>query len=324
MPFRKLALLLPLLLAGGVAWWLSASGGLDRLALWAAEGQRDAQNAIARSVRALRQGEAGALSLLLGVSFLYGLFHAAGPGHGKILIGGYGMGRAVPAVRLAGLALLSSLAQSATAVALVAAGMGVLSWSRIQVTGLADGILSIASYLAVAGIGLWLAIRGLRNLRRSAPNTAPDQLAHTASAQGTGPSHDHMHTHDDAICAHCGHAHGPTPDQAGQVTSLRDAVLLIGAVAIRPCTGALFLLIITWRMGIAKAGIAGAFAMGLGTASITILAALASVWLRQASVDRLRKALPDAHAAARLAAMIELSAGALVAFLALSLALRLI
>lgn len=302
---RRVILLLPLVIAAGLGWWLWSGGGLDRLALWAADGQRDAQNAIARAVRAIRQGEAGALTGLLTVSFLYGLFHAAGPGHGKLLIGGYGLGKAVPALRLSALALASSLAQSATAVLLVAAGIGVLSWTRTQVTGLADGTLTLLSYLAIAGVGLWLVARGARGL-------------HTPARAGCG--HDH-HDHDPHHA--CGHSHGPTPDQADQVRSLRDAVVLIGAVAIRPCTGALFLLIITWRMGILPAGIAGTFAMGLGTASVTVLAALSSVWLRRASLDRIRASLPDATAAARMAAATELAAGALVVFVALSLAARL-
>ncbi|WP_136634643.1 nickel/cobalt transporter [Pseudooceanicola onchidii] len=312
---RGLIWTLPLVVAAGVALWLWMSGGLDSLAVWAAEGQREAQNAIARGVRAIKQGDPGALAGLMGVAFLYGLFHAAGPGHGKLLIGGYGLGRAVPALRLSALALASSLAQSAMAVLMVGAGLGLLAWTRTQVTGLADGALSLVSYLAVAGVGLWLVLRGVRGLRR--PGAACGHAAH----------HDHdtpHHHHHDETCPTCGHAHGPTPAQAEQVHSLRDALVLVGAVAIRPCTGALFLLIITWRMGIFPAGIAGTFAMGLGTGLVTVIAALASVWLRRASVDRLRAALPDPATAARIAAATELAAGALVAFAALSLAIRLL
>jgi ABC-type nickel/cobalt efflux system permease component RcnA len=258
---------------------------------------------------------------LLTLSFLYGLFHAAGPGHGKLLISGYGLGRPVAALRLAGLALASSLAQSLTAVVMVVAGIGLLNWTRTQVTETADGVLSLASYLAVAAVGLWLAVRGMRGIRGLWPRGGPSENL------GASGGHHHQddpdpHSHDDHT--KCAHAHGPTPAEAENIHSLRDALVLIGAVAIRPCTGALFLLIVTWRMEILPAGIAGAFAMGLGTASVTVLAALASVWLRRSSLDRLRASLPDPLVAARLAAVTELAVGALVCFVALSLALRLI
>lgn len=316
---RRLTLLLPLLVVAGGLVWLWAGGGFDRLALWAAAEQREAQNAIARAVRAIKQGDAGALSGLMTVAFLYGVFHAAGPGHGKILIGGYGMTRAVPALRLAGFALASSLAQSLTAVVMVVAGIGLLSWTRTQMTDLADGWLSLASYLAIAMVGLWLALRGLRGLVRPQSAASGDAHDHGPHIHDHGPHHHHAHDHGT-----CGHAHAPTPEEVARVHSLRDGLILIGAVAIRPCTGALFLLIITWRMDILSAGIAGTFAMGLGTASVTVAAALASVWLRGGTLDRLRKLLPDETLAARIAATTELAVGTLVALLSLSLALRLI
>lgn len=309
---------LPLMLIAGVALWLWVGDGMNQIARMASAGQREAQTGMARTLRALRQGEPGALSALMGVCFLYGVFHAAGPGHGKLLIGGYGIGRPVPALRLSALALASSLAQSATAVALVLAGIGLLNWTRVELAGLADGTLNALSYAAIAGIGLWLALRGLRGLWA--------QRGAGAAHRGSDlPPHDHQHDHHDhdhgPDCG-CGHAHGPTPDQAAQVHSLRDALILIGAIAIRPCTGALFLLIIAWRLDLLGAGIAGAFAMGIGTAVITIAAALASVWLRRSSVDRLARALPDATTAARAAALTELGAGLLIAMIAASLVLR--
>jgi len=304
---RRLTLILPFVVILAAVLWLWPGGGMDVIAAWARDGQRDAQNALARSMRALRQGDAGAMATLLTMCFLYGVFHAAGPGHGKVLIGGYGIGRQVAALRLAGLALTASLAQAATAVLLVLAGIGVLQFTRTQVTGLADTTLNAVSYFAIGVVGLWLALRGARALWHSRRH------AH----------HDHHH-HEHGECAHCGHAHAPTAEQAEQVRSLRDALILIGAIAVRPCTGALFLLIIAWRMDLLGAGIAGAFAIGVGTAAITILTALASVWVRRSSIERLQNALPDGQSAARIGALTELTAGALIALIALSLALRVI
>ncbi|HLQ19354.1 MAG TPA: hypothetical protein VK146_10275, partial [Tabrizicola sp.] len=111
----SLAVLVLVLLA--LALW--ATGALGPVAAALQEAQRTAQERLAAAIRSLRGGEPGALAAFWTVCFGYGVLHAAGPGHGKMLIGGYGVARRVPVGRLAGLALASSLAQAAVAVGLV-------------------------------------------------------------------------------------------------------------------------------------------------------------------------------------------------------------
>ena len=296
-----------------VAAWLWGLGGITLLERWAADGQRDAQNAMAGLLRRLKAGDAAALAGLMGFCFAYGFFHAAGPGHGKVLIGGYGLGRRVPLGRLAGLAVLSSLAQAATAVALVYAGVFLLNWSRERMVDTAEAWLAPLSYVLIGMVGLWLLLRGARKLWSHRGRTAALHADH-AHHHDHHHHHDHDHGHDET-CASCGHKHGPSIDEAAAVRSLRDALVLIGAVAVRPCTGALFLLILTWRMGIDAAGIAGAFVMGLGTASVTVLVAVLSVTARESALAQ----VAGGPATARALSLIEIAAGALVVLVAAQL-----
>ncbi|HEX9859095.1 MAG TPA: hypothetical protein VGA75_12125 [Paracoccaceae bacterium] len=282
----------------GLLW---ALGALEGLRLWAEAGQREVQNALAGAVRRLRAGEAGALAALLAVGFGYGFFHAVGPGHGKLLIGSYGVARRVRLLPLAVIALASSLAQAAVAVGLVYGFVFALGWTRERVEGMTVEVMAPISYAAIAGIGLWLVLRGVRGLHRQA-------LAVAAVAPGGGHEH-----HHDATCG-CGHVHGPSAEQVAGVASFRDAALLVAGVAMRPCSGALFLLILTWKMGIAAAGIAGVFAMGLGTALVTIVVAALSVWAREGALA----SLPGAGVA-RALPLLELAAGALVALVSVQL-----
>nr|WP_244868070.1 hypothetical protein [Vannielia litorea] len=317
---------------------LWASGAVDVLGRWASAAQREFQGSMAGAIRALKGGQPAAIWGLIGLSFAYGVVHAAGPGHGKVLIGGYGLGRRVPLVKLSVIALLSSLAQAGAAVALVYGAIAVLGWGGDRVEGLTEDVLAPASYGAIALIGLWLAWRGVRGLLRRA--RAVDGEAHAdgphAHRGGHGHHHHHHHHHDHdhdhghdhhphdhtddwAVCETCGHAHGPTLAQVEQAGSLRDVLLLIAGIAIRPCTGALFLLVITWRLGLSGAGVAGAFAMGLGTALVTIAVAIMAVTLREGTWS----ALEGRGGALRVAGpVLELAAGAVVVLVAGQLLLR--
>ena len=156
---------------------------------------------------------------------------------------------------------------------------------------MAEDWLTPLSYTAIGALGLWLVWRGLRGLR-------PAPAAHDHH------HHDHDHVHD----AHCGHAHGPTAEEVARVTSFRDAALLVGGIALRPCTGAIFLLIICWRLGVDAAGIAGVLAMALGTATVTIAVALLSATAREGTLA----GLAESAVARRVLPALELTAGALI------------
>lgn len=308
-------LIVPVCLAALLLVWFWTSGGFDQLAAWAAAEQRAFQNQMAGGLRSLRAGEAGAILTLLSLCFAYGFFHAIGPGHGKILIGGYGLGRSVPWLRLSVISLLASLGQAVTAVALVAAGILVFGLARGQMIGLTEDVMAPASYAAIGLIGAWLVWRGLRK-------TWAERDAHHAHGHAHAHDHhDHHHEHDhadDGTCSSCGHKHGPSLDEVENVGSLREALILIAGIAIRPCTGALFLLIITWQMGLFPAGVAGAFAMALGTATVTIGVGLISVGMRGGFMS----AMQGTAALGWVVPVIEILAGVVITVIASGLFLR--
>lgn len=293
-----------------VAAWLWGLGGAEDLAHRAAQGQHAVQDAMARALRALRAGEPGARAALWGLCFGYGVLHAAGPGHGKLVVGGYGLGRRVAALKLAGLALASSLAQAATAVSLVLVGVLVLDASRERMQALADRGLMVLSAVMIGCVGAWLLWRGGRALARLIGSAAPPSMA-------GAPFHDPINLGSlgdwpQQACATCGHAHGPSAAAAARVATPGEALAVIAAVAVRPCTGALFLLILTWRMGLLGAGMAGAFIMALGTACVTVAAALASVMLREGALAWAR----PGRGLAKAMAIAEAGAGAAVLLIA--------
>lgn len=282
----------------------------DTIAQWAATEQRGFQNGMADAIRALRMGQREALLALFAGAAAYGFFHAVGPGHGKALIGGVGLGTQVSASRLLALSVVSSLAQSLWAIVLAYGGFWILEVSAHHMTALAEDFLAPLSYLAIAAVGALLVWRGARSLPKSI--VQHDEHDH---------HHDHHHVHSDGhhsdqSHSDCGcHAHGPSPTQMAQVTGLRETVALITSIAIRPCTGAIFLLVIAWQMDLHLAGALAVLIMGLGTAAFTGLVAVSSVAARTAAL-----ASADNFKGAAVAfAGLQILGGLLVIWMSLSL-----
>jgi ABC-type nickel/cobalt efflux system permease component RcnA len=186
--------------------------------------------------------------------------------------------------------------------------------------GLAEKTMAPISYAAIAGIGIWLLLRGLRKLWRSkAPRQAAagcghDHSDHTQRFEHGGEAAQSSHE----VCEDCGHRHGPSLEEVEDIQSWREAAVLIAGIAARPCTGALFVLIITWQKGIAMAGIAGAFAMALGTASVTIAVGLAALGLRGSALAL----FSGSGRVAQVVPLLEICAGFLIALIASGLLLR--
>jgi nickel/cobalt exporter len=88
---------------------------------WLMERQSELYRAMASAVRATRT-DRSALFALLGLSFAYGIFHAAGPGHGKAVIASYLVAYTESWRRGVVLSIVSALTQGLVAIAVVSVG----------------------------------------------------------------------------------------------------------------------------------------------------------------------------------------------------------
>lgn len=242
------------ILVVGLAVW-SIVPWLD-IQRWAAGEQRTFQNAMAGALRGIQAGDPLAVWTLCSATAAYGFFHALGPGHGKVLIGGAALASGTTLKRLSILTVLSSLAQAATAICLVGSLYFLFQMRSGDLADIAEAWLAPASYAAIAAIGAVLVFRGARSWYKLGQ---AKQVAHGC----------------------CGHVHGPSVNDVMTLASTRDAAALIASIAVRPCTGALFVLVIAARFDAFAVGCLAVITMGLGTAAFNLTVATSGVAARR-------------------------------------------
>jgi nickel/cobalt exporter len=278
--------------ASGFAGWLLAK-------------QATFYRALAGLIRAAKT-DGSAYWGLMGISFVYGIFHAAGPGHGKAVISSYLLANEETWRRGIVLSFASALLQAVTAVAIVTVA-AVMIGATAKMMGDTVRVIEVVSYALIVLVGLrllWVKGRGfLRAVHDIGPKseaaaaaaavqTAPDFLHdvgdgrapcrhhHHASDEHSHHGHDHAHDHshghphehaDEGSALPWGHAHGPEPQELAGPGGWRRGLSAIVAVGLRPCSGAILVLVFALAQGLFWAGIASTFVMGLGTA-ITVAA----------------------------------------------------
>lgn len=255
-----------------------------------------------------------ATGALVVASFIYGILHAVGPGHGKAVISSYMLADKETLRRGIFLAFLSSLIQALSAITLVG-GLYVAALATGLQTKWVEAWLETLSWGAVALLGAWLMFKqlwpmftfrrqpvhadhlhGMEQRSHGAAhhehehqhNNVDDHghdhghghhhHSHAAHAScGHDHSHDHSHdcSHDHVHDEHCGHAHLPGPDELRGKLSWSRALAIAFSIGMRPCTGALLVIIFAATQGMIWAGILATFAMAFGTAlTVSALAAI--------------------------------------------------
>jgi nickel/cobalt exporter len=248
---------------------------------------------------------------LFGLSFLYGIFHAAGPGHGKAVISSYMVANEETWVRGVVLSFASALLQALVAVVVVGIAAALLNATAATMSR-AVNLIEILSYSLIILIGvrlLWVKGRvfltTLQTLHRPAAvgaavtpahhrhDHAHDDHDHAHAHHGhdhdhhqhcAGHAHDHDHDHDDHASA-WGHAHAPEPEELAGPGGWKRGLSAIVAVGLRPCSGAILVLVFALAQGLFWTGVVSTFIMGLGTAitvaAIATIAVFAKVWAKR-------------------------------------------
>jgi nickel/cobalt transporter (NicO) family protein len=285
---------------GGVLGWIFAK-------------QAEFYRQFSSLIRAAKADGSAAWSLF-GLSFLYGIFHAAGPGHGKAVISSYIVANDETWVRGVVLSFASALLQALVAVMVVGIAAALLS-ATATTMGRAVNVIEIVSYSLIILIGvrlLWVKGRAFVSLLQTLHRPRAVGAAVTPHDHGHGHHdhahehvhHDHAHEHHQHDEGHAhhhhhhgeedssawGHAHAPEPEELAGPGGWKRGLSAILAVGLRPCSGAILVLVFALAQGLFWAGVASTFVMALGTAitvgAIASIAVAARSWAHHIAETR--------------------------------------
>jgi len=197
---------------------------------------------------------------LITISFVYGVFHAAGPGHGKAILSAYLLSHKETTIRAVTLAAAAALCQGVMAILLIYGLIWIVGWQMRETSAAIAWSTRLGAALVVL-VGFLLALRAAIGLVRRFRNH---------------DEHEHGHHHGHADGCGCGHAHVPTASQLARARDWRTIAGLVLSIGIRPCSGAVLILAFAHAMHLARTGIVAVLVMSAGTAlSIATLALLA-------------------------------------------------
>ena len=256
--------------------WAGGAGFWSEVLLEVQTVQRDLHRQLATATQAVKAKGIVASWALVTLSFLYGIFHAAGPGHGKVVISTYILTNESQLRRGLLLSISCALCQGLTAIVAVAVTAGLLGFTLRQAQGAAINLETI-SYGLVALLGLALVLSRARRLYQ--------WLGPAANLYGdmsqTKPE-EHRHG---APCPSCDHGHGPTRQHLDTPLSWKGFAGMVTSIGLRPCSGAVLVLLVAYSLDLRWAGVGAVLAMSLGTAiTVSVLATL-SVYARKGALQ---------------------------------------
>jgi nickel/cobalt transporter (NicO) family protein len=230
----------------------AATAPTNTVAAWILVKQSEFYKAINTAVLAAKLGGT-ATWYLAWLSFAYGVFHAAGPGHGKAIIASYMVANESALKRGILLSFLAATLQACVAIAIIGVISLIFHGTAKDMTQ-AGSYIELISYAAMFVLGLWLIWRKARGF--------------IAALRGNT-----AHVHG----INCNHNHMPAPTK---MSNLREIAATVFAAGLRPCTGAILVLVFSLAQGILFAGVLAVIAMSLGTALTTSLIASLAVYAK--------------------------------------------
>lgn len=295
--------------AGTIAASDEAPGLLTRVTAWIHTQQRELHRDLVRHMRALSSGStAQAAWTLIVASFLYGVFHAVGPGHGKAVLATY-LGTQPHRMRRGlQLAAAGALTQGLIAISLVYGLVIIGGWLPRDTQSVVNWSERLG-FALVAAVGFALAWRGARALWSAwvaVPTTASAHAAHGhdhhghahhdhgGHRHGHGHAHHHAHGHGHVHGPHCDHLHAPTPEMLA-TTGWRANLAIVLSMGMRPCTGAILVLVLAFALDLLWVGVAAVLAMSIGTGAALVTMGVIVIKARQWAMARLGAREGHAH-----------------------------
>lgn len=262
--------------------------------------QKSLHKMLAEHMRAVAQDAFKYGAGLVALSFVYGVFHAVGPGHGKAVMVTYLGSHKQSIVKGIVISFAAAFLQALVAIALVSTLARLLQFKLADVHNYGDD-MALVSYVLVMLLGGLLIVGALRRLyqQRRRYQEAP-ALGHDHDHSHHGhPHHSHEHHHD---CG-CSHTHVPEANE-----SIWQTLAVIVSMGIRPCSGAIVVLIYAHLVGVYSYGIASSFMMALGTGMSVSLIAVATLYAR-AWLERFASASTAAHSQQMFSHTLRLAGG---------------
>lgn len=239
--------------------------------------QRGLHTKLSDALRAIQEDGLRASLILTAFSFVYGALHAAGPGHGKVIISTYLLSHESQLRRGIVLSFAAALTQGLTAVVIVSFAFELMKLSMVQTRGIVNHV-EVVSFAMIALVGFYITCMQAQSLRRKIyiSGKAIDNCADGSEK--------------------CDHHHGPGASELEKELSLRSFIGIILSIGIRPCSGAVIVLLLAFSFGHVVEGLFAVLAMSLGTAIAIALLAIFSVYFRKVA----KRVVQSKHDATRL------------------------